>query len=873
MEETVKTKTDIEIKNDNIFDTKLAHDNWVSKYQYGDETPVETQKRVAKALASVEEYPDYWYPIFLRTLVNIDEEGNALGLKATPGGRITANAGTQYEKASMFNCYINGPVKNATIEYEREIPGSDKTIDVRYKTPDTGDNMYNIVLTLMEQAKTLGFEGGWGINMSFIRPRSTVIKGIGIQHPGVIKFLEVFDKMAEVIVSGNNDGYEDTLKNYLTDDEIQQIKNMYDGPLKKMARKGAMLVSLDVSHPDIEEFIKAKQEAGRLTKFNISVMVTDEFMECVRNDDYFDLKFEGTIYKRVKARELYDLIMSSTYNRAEPGVLFYDNMQKNNPISYMGEVNSTNPCGEIGGNPHTTTVCLLGSLNLTQYVNKDRTFDFEEYKKDVQVFARMLDNVNDLQEQDLPPYLWAIKNVRQYGMGVNGLGSTLYMMGLKYNSAEALEFADEINRAKMNETMRTSALLAEEKGPAEMFDEEQYFDTYYWNYFLEGKIDEDVAELVKKNGVRNLKQTTMPPLGNSSVICDMISNSLEPVFLPYYERTYIADKWPEGLNKDNVKEHLEEVKAGDATVWQGEYNGVQYYYEPHNRGLCITETVYDYGYKWVKENYPEDIENDADYLVNTKDISVDDHIDMQDVFQQYVDQSVSKTSNIPKDYPFDDFKDLYFEAWNKGLNGFTTYREGTMEAVLKEKNEQVKKEEGKIVKTDAPERPKTLECDVYHATAKGKNWVVIVGLLEGEPYEVFGLAEKKVKLPRTWKKGQLTKIKKGQYNLEFPEKEFVLEDVTDHFERDEEEALTRMISTSLRHGTDVKFIVEQLKKSEGTIVSFSKAIARTLNRYVSEEDLNNMETEDMQCPEGGKHELVFEAGCSKCTKCGQSNCG
>jgi len=266
---------------ENFLKTDLSFDNWSKKYQFDGETPYGTFQRIARTLADNEKNPEEWYDKFMSTLLKVDLEGNPIGIKTTPGGRITANIGTSFGKATLMNCFISGPVKNAKVTYER------KSLDGSYKfkstitTPDTADDLVNIFLSIMEQAKTLASEGGYGINFDFIRPRGSIIKGTGIEHPGVVSYMEIWDSVSDCIVKGNNDGYVDKIKNHLTKDEFEAFK----GIVKKETRKGAMLGALTVSHPDIEEFIRAKQISGKLTKFNISVGITDEFMECTLEED------------------------------------------------------------------------------------------------------------------------------------------------------------------------------------------------------------------------------------------------------------------------------------------------------------------------------------------------------------------------------------------------------------------------------------------------------------------------------------------------------------------------------------------------------------------------------------------------------------
>lgn len=634
-----------------MFKTEMAYENWMGKYRYGDESPLDTQKRVAKALASVEtlEGRQIFEERFLRTLVRFNRFNEPVGLKCTMGGRVTANIGTNFKGATLLNCYISGAVSGATVSYKRTSADGLISYPVKIKSDNTPDDLVNIFLTIMEQSKTLASEGGYGINFDWIRPRGSLIKGTGIEHPGVVAYMKVWDSVAECIVKGNLDGYVDKIRNYLKDEKVfkEGLK-----VVKAATRKGAMMGCLSCSHPDVEEFIRAKTRGSgekNLQRFNLSVVITDEFMRAVENDDFYDLRFDGKVYKRVKARDLYDLIMESTYNNNEPGVLFQDSMMSNNPLAYLGKVNATNPCGEIGGIPTLTTVCLLGSLNLTQYVKiKDDLvggdnvgqsvyFDWDEYQDDVKTFTRMLDNVNDLTYNALPSYDWATKNIRQFGMGLNGLGSALMMMGIPYNSPEAVAFAKKAADLKENLTWQASSELAKEKGTFEAYNAEAFQAT---DYFKSDRLWPETKAMIVEHGVRNGKTTTNPPLGNSSVICDIVSNGIEPVFMLEYERTKIVTNWPEGLNQDNVCQILKRYIEKDREYWRGEYQGRVYYYEPHNRGLCEVTPVRDYGYQWLLDNF-SNVDHTA-YLTTTRELTIDDHLNIQQVIQHHCNQSVSK---------------------------------------------------------------------------------------------------------------------------------------------------------------------------------------------------------------------------------------
>jgi ribonucleoside-diphosphate reductase alpha chain len=943
-----------------IFKTSLARENWETKYRYNGETQLGTWQRVARALAEVERTHygatdaevGKWYDRFLKTLVKFEEiessevaagqeefvyqslDGKtylATGLKSTPGGRITANAGTAYAKATPWNCFISSPVSGAMIQYSKKVPNTDELIACTIQTDQTPDNLTNIFLSLLEAAETLKSEGGYGMNFGFIRPRGSFIKGVGIKHPGVVSYMELWDKMSAMIVKGDNDGYADRLQNYLEAETHDRIE-------KVMPRKGAMLAALPIWHPDIEEFVRAKQVAGRLTKFNISVLVDDRFMEAVENDDFYNLTFNGKVYKRVKAVDLYNLIMESTYLRAEPGVLFLDNMNRQNPLIYLGPVTASNPCGEIPGSslldasyepasylkPYMgdaqddfligfTTVCLLGSINLTQFVRQDRTFDFDAYKETVHVFSRMLDNVNDMGLVPLPAYEWAVKNIRQYGMGINGLGSALYMMGLAYGSDEGNEFVSKINFIKDDETLRTSALLARERGAFPMYSE-KYLETPYFRDYCTAS--EESKALVRQYGLRNAKRLTNPPLGNSSVICDMTSNGIEPVFSFGYNRTVMTDEWPEGMTLDNVQSLLSETVVGDATVWKGEYHGRTWYYEPHNRGLCFIEPVEDYGFAWVRENYPQDLEgqslsdfsgqvdaalgselpSQAVYLVTAQDLDVMTHVRVQSLFQSSCDQSISKTANVPHDYPFDNFKNLYAEAWKAGLVGFTTYRAGTMEAVLSTGSEDTSTGFKPVAGNLLPSLM-DLGCTPEDAKVTADNVVV-----------------RAIRLPDTFKNGPTKKItREGTkyymhlsylpndelnpiafwiHSNDYQEGEYVtlnrafravtkllmdrgvdMDLVLDQVEKLKSDAyhvkLGKIISMCLRHNIDLPSIVASISDIDGDYIATTLTAVR---KFLSEHIADGTKITGKVCDACGSSNIIFEGGCDKCLDCGGGSC-
>jgi len=849
-----------------MFKTPLAYETWKNKYRYGNETPIETFQRVAKALASVEKNPDEWYDKFLNTMVRFNDAGEANGLKCTAGGRITANIGTSYKKATLINCFIAGPVSSAKIEYTRKTEDGLAQYPVKYKTDNSPDDLINIFLTIAEQAKTLASEGGYGINFDFIRPRGSLIKGTGIKHPGVIAYMKIWNSVSECIVQGDTDGYFDKIINfYESEEKINAVKKI----VKDSIRKGAMVAVLPVSHPDTEEFIRAKQTSGVLTKFNMSVLLDDAFMKAVEEDGLYEQSFNGKTYKVVRARTLYDLIMTSTYNRAEPGVLFADNMMKNNPVAYLGKLSCVNPCGEIPGLPSITTVCLLGSPNLTQYVKKgtdgEPYFDFDEYSEDIKIFMRMLDNVNDLTYAPLPSYQWVIENLRQVGMGINALGSTLMMLKIPYNSEKAVEFAAKVSEIKENLTWQTSALLAKEKGTFSAYNKELFEST---EYFKSDRINKTTKDLIRKYGVRNAKTTTCPPLGNSSIISDITSNGVEPVFKLEYERKVICKEWPEGLTAENIENVLKHHKEKDFEFWRGEYKGKIYYYEPHNRGLCEVNKVRDYGYQWLLDNYPD--QDHSAYLVTTDHLKIEDHLAVQKVVQYFNNQSVSKTCNLPKKFPFEDFKQLYIRAWKSGLNGFTTYREGSMESVLSDIDKVQKRE---IIKRDIKLPEIFINGPTHIVKKEGKKFYINFSYLPEDSKLEFPIVLW-IHTNARYKADELKICNKASRNIGTLalkcgiDRKIVTETVEKANDDYPHNRLGRMVSLCLRHNVPREDILISLEGIDGDNLSTLLAAVR---KFLSKTLPDGTKLPGLKCPGCGE-QLVVRSGCKDCPSCGWTAC-
>ncbi len=821
------------------FTNEFSKAQWVSKYKFeGEETVDDTFRVVARAIAEPEVDKELWAEKFYDLLADF---------KFVPGGRILSNAGRGLKGTTLLNCYVDG------------FTSTDQ---------DSIEGIYNAVF---RQAKTLQSEGGYGFCADVMRPRGANIAGIANQSPGAVKFLELWDKSSEIITAGSGAKAGKGEKSFI--------------------RKGAQMVTMSIWHPDVEEFITVKETAGKLSKFNMSVLISDEFMEAVEADGDWNLEYpnyktfsdaykkhwdgnlekwkelvdtgwlKGTstvIYKTVKARYLWELITHRTYVRNEPGVLFVDTMNRMNNLWYTEFINATNPCGEQILPKHG--VCLLGSLNLTQFI-KDGNWDFDKLGQYIDIAVRFLDNVNDVTNVPLIEQKETMLKKRRIGLGVVGYASALMMLKVPYGSEKALKLTEDLMKFKTNREYQASAKLSFEKGSFPEYEEENYLNGQFVKV-----LSQETRNIIKSFGMRNSHVSSIQPTGNSSVFANLISSGCEPIFDKGYYRTFIVDHPPEGLSiatdidwvnkKFTSRQDWTWTKEGDEEILLKEFNGSVYKID-RNRGLTKEEWVEDYGISQLKSS--DQWDENADYTTVAMNLGVDAHIDTLAIFAKYIDSAISKTLNFPADYPYEDFKDVYTKAWKMGVKGVTTYREGTMTAVLSSKSTKVTG----IQKTDAPKRPKELECDVHHIKVKGQDYFVLVGLFEGQPYEVFagrnGVVGHKVK------KGKIVKRGRSKYKAEFDD-DTELSPIG-AFTTDEEDTTTRLISAGLRHGTSVEFIVHQLEKSKGDLQSFAKSISRALKKYINDDT----EVKGEDCPECTGR-LVRIDGCKSCKDCGYSAC-
>lgn len=853
-----------------VFKDAFSEEVWSSTYKdFGDETVDDTMMRVAKYVASAE--PEVKQAEWTKKFFDLLSD-----FKVTAGGRIYANAGTEYGGTTMMNCFVS-------------------------PRPATKvDSLPGILNDILNQTQTLKSEGGWGQNFSFIRPRGAFIKGIGVETPGAVKYMEIYDKTSDVITAGSG-------------------RKSANSKAKGKIRKGAMMGVMDVWHPDIIEFITAKQQPGRLTKFNVSVNCTDEFMTKVlkvaqlqkefdetpigfmdkrtelkeaidardkwdlifpdTNVDAYDNEWQGdikkwqasghpvTVFRTVSATWLWNLIMESTYNRAEPGVLFLDRANYFGPLNYLETIYATNPCGEQTLAPGG--VCNLGSLNLTQFVSEG-CFDLAAISKYTRYLVRFLDNINSLSHAPLPEYVNSMRKKRRIGVGILGWGSALFMLKVRFGSEQAAILRDEVMSTIAKEAYMASIDLAIEKGMFEYCQPEKHAEGPFVKSL---GLTHNYMDKLRTAGIRNSSLLSVQPTGNTSIFANVVSGGLEPIFMPEYVRTVIVGdmppeieevcpKWFEGEWRET--ELFKFAKEGDEEILKGVFGGTTYKIDK-NRGLTKEVLCQDYGVRYLTERGEWDPK--ADWAVTTLNLNVEDHVSDLKGFARWVDSAMSKTVNVPHNYPFDKFKDIYLDSYKSGyVKGVTTYRSGTMTTVLAAKSEVAPEEE--IIREDvqlpdsAPSTMKTLK-------AEGKKWYLSVVYHENNhrPFALFvqtNAYEKNVVAEEAVEVLIKLARRKG-----IPKRH--IDTVIQKIEKDNNVNKTaRLLSFLLRHGVLIKNIVAQLDKVESAYAgSFVFAIKKYLSTYVKDGE----PVEDAKCGNCGSTTIVFQEGCSVCKSCGSSKCG
>ncbi len=564
--------------------------------------------------------------------------------KYLPAGRILAGAGTE-RSVTLFNCFVMGTVP---------------------------DSMGGIFDMLKEAALTMQQGGGIGYDFSTIRPKGAAVKGVAADASGPLSFMDVWDAMCRTIMSAGS-------------------------------RRGAMMATMRCDHPDVEQFIVAKQDAARLRMFNLSVLITDPFMEAVKADASWELKFDGMVYKTVQARDLWNGIMKSTYDFAEPGVIFIDRINQRNNLHYAETIAATNPCGEQPLPPYGA--CLLGSINLAKLVSNpfetNAKLDVTALDDLVRTAVRMMDNVVDSSNFPLEEQRAEALAKRRIGLGVTGLADALLMVCSEYGTEHAATLAEQWLKSIARAAYLASSDLAAEKGAFPLFDKEQFLASETMM-----DMDDDVRDAIAKNGIRNALLTSIAPTGTISLYAGNVSSGIEPVFAYAYTRKV--------LQKD---------------------------------GSRTEEEVVDYAVQLWREKFGDKAL--PNYFVNAQTLAPLAHVRMQAAVQKWVDSSISKTINCPEDISFEDFKEVYMSAWDQGCKGCTTYRPndvtGSVLSVAEDSNKAPEVDTGAdvVYLAEPLDRPNSLEGHTYklkwpeteHAMYITINDVIMNG--SRRPFEVF----------------------------------------------------------------------------------------------------------------------------------------
>ncbi len=750
----------------------------------------------------------------------------------------------KFEKNAMSEEEIYGLLKNFDYIIPQGSPmygiGNDHAV-VSLSNCVVVDSPSDDVSSIMNRGKDLAnlFKRrcGVGIDISTLRPEHTAVSNSAGSTTGAWSFADFYSYVCRMI--GQN------------------------------GRRGALMITLDVRHPDIEKFVTMKHDLTKVTGANVSVKISDEFMKAVENKQQFTLRFpvdsdNPTSTKEIDAEHLWGLIVDSATKTAEPGLMMWDTITKNLPAHEYADVGfntiTTNPCGEIPLSPYDS--CRLIAVNLVNFVDNpytdEATFDLEKFGKVVSKAMRLSDDLVELEVEKLykilekvdtedEKFLWtnlldACSNGRRTGLGTLGLGDTLCRLGLKYGSKESINTIDSIYETLKNSAYAESINLAEERNPFLVFDWKKEKE----NAFIQS-LPKSLKNKMSKVGRRNISILTNAPTGTCSIAAQT-SSGIEPIFRLSYTRR-------KKINPNDEKSRIDFVdKLGDK--WQ-EFE--VYHHEIKN--------YWDIAGKCEINNLP-------DYFVTSDQIDWSGRIQAQAAIQKHVDHSISSTINLPKGTSPKVVGDLYMSAWQAGLKGVTIYVDGSRSGVLV--TDEDKDSDGDAIQ-HAQKRPETVGCEIHRATIKGEDWTLLVGVINGYPYEIFGGLSEYVEIPRKYTNGSIRKRPRktmaNKYDLIVGKNgdDFVIKDIVKVFDNPNHTSFTRTISLALRHKIPLQFLVEQLQKDkEADMFSFSRVVARCLKKYIADgTKASNGVLND--CCES--QNIVYQEGCATCLNCGMAKCG
>ncbi|HZK03312.1 MAG TPA: adenosylcobalamin-dependent ribonucleoside-diphosphate reductase [Bacteroidaceae bacterium] len=832
---------------------ELAAKVWVNKYAVKDSfgriferTPNDMHRRIANEVARIEsKYPN---PIDSDSLYNLFKNFKYI----IPQGSPMTGIGNDFQIASLSNCFVIG------------IDGA-------------ADSYGAIIQIDEEQVQLMKRRGGVGHDLSHIRPKGSPVKNSALTSTGLVPFMERYSNSTR---------------------EVAQ-----DG------RRGALMLSVSIKHPDSESFIDAKMINGKITGANVSVKIDDDFMKAVIENKLYTQSYpvdsENPVFTiQIEALQLWKKIVHNAWKSAEPGVLFWDTIIKESVADCYADLGfrtvSTNPCGEIPLCAYDS--CRLLAINLYSYVvnpfKKEAYFDFNLFKSHVALAQRIMDDIIDLEMEkiekilekiDRDPENKEIKNVerhlwekimeksgkgRRTGVGITGEGDMLAALGLRYGTDKATEFAETVQRTLAIEAYRSSVLLAKERGAFEIYDWEREQNNPFILRLKEA--DHTLYEEMQKYGRRNIACLTIAPTGTVSLMTQTTSG-LEPVFMPVYKRR-------RKVNSDDENAHVTfRDENGDAFEEFVVYH--------HKFFEWMKSNNIDTNKKYTQEELDAIIAKSPYYKATAQDIDWINKVKMQGRLQKWVDHSISVTINLPSDASEKLVNDLYIEAWKSGCKGCTVYRDGSRDGVLLDMKADRKKSKNgfdKIVSDQVTgrcevveTRPIILDADVVRFQNNKEKWVAFVGLLNGRPYEIFtGLQDddEGIMLPKTVDKGQIVKNfdKHGvkRYDFQFTNKrgyKCIIEGLSEKFDK-EYWNYAKLISSVLRYQMPVDLcikLISSLELGSENINNWKNGVERALKKYV----VDGTQAEGKKCPMCGSESLIYQEGCLICQSCGASQCG
>ena len=799
----------------NVFITKYALTDRDGKIH--EATPDEMHRRMASEFARIES--KYENPMGEDEIYGLLKDFKYV----VPQGSPMSGIGNPYQIQSLSNCFVIEP---------------------------PFDSYGGILKTDQELVQIAKRRGGVGFDLSSIRPKGLATGNCARTTDGIEVFMDRYSNSCREVAQGG--------------------------------RRGALMLTISVHHPQIRDFVEIKRKLTRVTGANISIRLSDEFLNAVKNKEDFELRFPvdastPDVSEMVDAVSLWDEIIESAHACAEPGLLFWDNAKNMTPSDIYEDEGfgskSTNPCGEIILSPYDS--CRLMVINLKSFVDnpftKKAKFDFEKMGAVVQKAQRLMDDMIDLEIEQVEKILNKIENDpepgnvkqiekdlwkniksqalrgRRTGLGVTAVGDTLAALNITYGSDKSIEVVEELYKSLAVHAYKSSCLLAKERGPFKVHNH----DKERGHPFLERiwEADPEIYELNRNFGRRNIALTTTAPAGSVSVLTQTTSG-IEPAYLlKYTRRKKINQETDPNAHVDFVDD------SGDS--WQ-EYD------------------VYHHGFKeWMSATgeyepslspYNNATSNDINWVAKVK---------VQAAAQKWVCHAISNTTNLPADADVETVKNVYMAGWESGCKGVTVYRDGCRSGVLVSADSE--KQEVKFTTHEAPDRPDELSCSIHHATIKGEAWTILVGLLDGRPYEVMGGLQRYIEIPKKYKKGKIIKhpykTKNSRYDLVIGKNgdTFTIKDIVAVFDNPNHAGFTRTISLALRHGARINYVVEQLQKdTEMDMFSFSKVIARVLKTYIKDGTVPG-KTVCENC--GAEGTLVYQEGCVTCTACGHGKCG